>query len=90
MIDFHDVMQRIEQILSATDKDRRIYNKEIAEALGLTPEYYAVIKNGAKFLTRRSPATAATKRSVSTGSCWDRSRRDSVKSTQHNPSAQKE
>ncbi|MEA3491418.1 MAG: hypothetical protein U9R27_05915 [Campylobacterota bacterium] len=48
MIVFHDVTKRIEEVLSATDRKKRIYNKEIAKALQLSPEYFAVIKKREK------------------------------------------
>ena len=41
-------MQRIEKIIAADRKKRRVYNKEIAQALELTPEYFAVIKKRGK------------------------------------------
>ncbi|MEA3419632.1 MAG: helix-turn-helix domain-containing protein [Campylobacterota bacterium] len=48
MITFDDVMLRIKQIIAANKEKQRIYNKEIAQALGLTPEYFAVIKKRGK------------------------------------------
>jgi len=48
MILFSDIMQRIEKIIAADRKKRRVYNKEIAQALELTPEYFAVIKKRGK------------------------------------------
>ncbi|RLA73829.1 MAG: hypothetical protein DRG30_05840 [Epsilonproteobacteria bacterium] len=48
MIDFSDSTLRIKQIISKDQKKQRIYNKDIAEALGLTPEYFAVIKKRGK------------------------------------------
>ena len=48
MIVFDDIILRVKSIIS-TDKNReRIYNKEIAGALGLSPEYFAVIKKRGK------------------------------------------
>ena len=48
MIQFNDIMHRIEKIVTANTEKRRIYNKEIAQALELTPEYFAVIKKRGK------------------------------------------
>ncbi len=48
MIDFSDTISRIKQIISKDQKKQRIYNKDIAKALGLTPEYFAVIKKRGK------------------------------------------
>jgi len=48
MIVFRDVMERIEAILATEKQSRHIYNKEIAKALALSPEYYAVIKKRGK------------------------------------------
>jgi hypothetical protein len=42
------MMHRIEIIISSQSENRRIYNKEIAQALKLTPEYFAVIKKRGK------------------------------------------
>ncbi|MEA3455854.1 MAG: hypothetical protein U9R26_05055 [Campylobacterota bacterium] len=44
MIVFNDIMQRIENIIAVDSKNRRVYDKEIARALELTPQYFAVIK----------------------------------------------
>ncbi|HFS85231.1 MAG TPA: hypothetical protein ENK72_01270 [Epsilonproteobacteria bacterium] len=48
MIQFNEIMQRIEEVIAAGNDNRRIYNKEIAQALNLTPEYFAVIKKRGK------------------------------------------
>jgi len=48
MIAFNDVAQRVEQIIALHTGRKRIYNKEIAQILDLTPEYYAVIKKREK------------------------------------------
>ena len=48
MIEFNDVMKRVTEILDASRENRRIYNKEVAQALSLTPEYFAVIKKRGK------------------------------------------
>lgn len=48
MIQFNDIMQRIEKVIATNRKNRRVYNKEIAQALELTPEYFAVIKKRGK------------------------------------------
>ena len=48
MIHFNDIIQRIEKIIAVNTENRRIYNKEVAHALELTPEYFAVIKKRGK------------------------------------------
>ena len=48
MIDFHEVMQRIQKILSIQTKKEKILDKDIALALQLDPQYYAVIKKRKK------------------------------------------
>jgi hypothetical protein len=48
MIDFYQVMQRIKEILSSQIKKEKILDKDIALALQLNPQYYAVIKKRKK------------------------------------------
>jgi len=48
MIHFNDIIQRIEKIIAVNTENRRVYNKEVAQALELTPEYFAVIKKRGK------------------------------------------
>ena len=48
MIHFNDIIPRIEKIIAVNTENRRIYNKEVAQALELTPEYFAVIKKRGK------------------------------------------
>ena len=48
MIHFNDIMQRIEKVIAVNTENRRVYNKEVAQALELTPEYFAVIKKRGK------------------------------------------
>ncbi len=48
MIQFNDIMQRIEKVIAVNTKNRRVYNKEVAQALELTPQYFAVIKKRGK------------------------------------------
>ncbi len=48
MIDFNDVMQRIKKILSIQIQKEKILDKDIALALQLDPQYYAVIKKRKK------------------------------------------
>ena len=48
MIHFNDIIPRIEKIITVNTENRRIYNKEVAQALELTPEYFAVIKKRGK------------------------------------------
>lgn len=44
MMDFRTVMQRIREILVAQEKKKKILDREIASALHLEPQYFAVIK----------------------------------------------
>lgn len=44
MIDFYDVMQRIKQILSPQIQKEKVLDRDIADALALDPQYFAVIK----------------------------------------------
>ena len=46
MIDFQAVMQRVKQILSL--KKEKVLDKDIADALSLDPQYFAVIKRRQK------------------------------------------
>ena len=48
MIYFNDVIQRIKEILSQEKKDNKLLDKDIALALNLNPQYYAVIKKRKK------------------------------------------
>ena len=48
MIIFDEIMQRIKEVIATHTDKRRIYNKEVAQALELTPEYFAVIKKREK------------------------------------------
>ena len=48
MIDFFDVIQRIKIILSSQTKKEKILDKDIAAALHLEAQYYAVIKKRRK------------------------------------------
>jgi len=48
MIDFYDVMHRIKQILSPELKKEKILDRDIADALTLDPQYFAVIKRRKK------------------------------------------
>ena len=48
MIHFYDVMQRIQHILKVLHKKDKIFDKEIALALKLDPQYFAVIKRRRK------------------------------------------
>ncbi len=47
-IHFNNIMQRLEHILRTKSGKTKILNKEIAGELGLTPDYYAVIKKRGK------------------------------------------
>jgi len=44
MIDFNKVMQRVRNILSTQKKKEKILDKDIAFALNINPQNYAVIK----------------------------------------------
>jgi hypothetical protein len=44
MIDFLEVSERIRTILRSQLKKEKIYDRDIAHALELDPQYYAVIK----------------------------------------------
>jgi hypothetical protein len=44
MIDFSQVMQRIKIVLSSQIKKNKVLDKDIALALQLDPQYYAVMK----------------------------------------------
>ena len=48
MIDFQEVMQRVKEILSQHNKKEKILDRDIARALELDPQYFAVIKRRKK------------------------------------------
>jgi len=48
MIDFHEVMQRIRAVLQKQIKKEKILDKDIALALEINPQNYAVIKRRRK------------------------------------------
>jgi len=48
MIDFYEVMQRIKYILILQKKKEKILDRDIATALDLDPQYFAVIKKRKK------------------------------------------
>ena len=48
MIDFHDVMQRVKQVLSTQSNKKKILDRDIADSLKLDPQYFAVIKRRKK------------------------------------------
>jgi len=48
MIDFFEVIQRIKTVLSTQMQKEKILDKDIASALKLDPQYYAVIKRRKK------------------------------------------
>jgi len=48
MIDFQDVMQRVKNILLSQNKKEKILDRDIANALKLDPQYFAVIKRRKK------------------------------------------
>jgi hypothetical protein len=48
MIQFHPIFERLETILREKNGQKKVLNKTIARELGLTPEYFAVIKKRGK------------------------------------------
>ena len=48
MIEFQDVMQRVKESLLTSQHKEKILDRDIAEALGLDPQYFAVIKRRKK------------------------------------------
>lgn len=48
MIDFHEVMYRVREILSMQNKKEKILDRDIANSLDLDPQYFAVIKRRKK------------------------------------------
>lgn len=48
MIDFHEVMQRVKQVLLAQTQKEKILDRDIADFLDLDPQYFAVIKKRKK------------------------------------------
>lgn len=48
MIDFHEVMNRTKKILLGQTNKTKILDRDIANALGLKPQYFAVIKKRKK------------------------------------------
>ncbi|MEA1954267.1 MAG: hypothetical protein U9O24_07730 [Campylobacterota bacterium] len=47
-MDFQEIMQRIKEVISFITKKEKIKDKDIAHALKLSPQYYAVIKRRKK------------------------------------------
>jgi hypothetical protein len=47
-IHFQNIMQRLEGLLREKNNKEKVLNKEIAAELGLTADYYAVIKKRGK------------------------------------------
>ena len=48
MIDFHEVMERVKQVLSNQILKEKILDRDIANSLNLDPQYFAVIKRRKK------------------------------------------
>jgi hypothetical protein len=48
MIDFHEVMHRVRDILSTQTQKTKILDRDIADSLDLDPQYFAVIKRRKK------------------------------------------
>ncbi len=44
MLSFDEVVARLKDILSAELGDRKVFDKDVAEALGISPAYFAVLK----------------------------------------------
>ncbi len=44
MLSFDEVLARLKDILSAEVGERKVYDKDVAEALGIAPAYFAVLK----------------------------------------------
>ena len=44
MLDFETIMERIKDILSKEIGNRKVYNKDVAAALGIKPEYLSMLK----------------------------------------------
>jgi len=44
MIHFYEVSSRLREAISQLEKREKVKDKDIAKSLGLTPQYYAVIK----------------------------------------------
>ncbi len=44
MLSFEAVMERLKDILSKEIGERKVYNKDVAQALGITPEYLSMLK----------------------------------------------
>lgn len=64
MIAFDQVIQRIKKIMIDDREGQRLYDKEIAQALNLTSEYFAVIKKRGK-IPYEAIATFCQKREIS-------------------------
>lgn len=48
MIDFQEVMQRVKSILLQESRETKILDRDLASALDLDPQYFAVIKRRKK------------------------------------------
>ncbi len=44
MIDFHEISRRLKEVVSHIEQKEKVLDKDIAQALKLDPQYYAVIK----------------------------------------------
>ena len=45
---FHEIMQRLKESIITIEKRTKILDKDVAKALGLTAQYFAVIKRREK------------------------------------------
>ncbi len=48
MIDFHEVMRRVKEILVTQTNKEKVLDRDIADSLELDPQYFAVIKRRKK------------------------------------------
>jgi len=48
MMEFQEISQRLKEVVSQIDKKEKVLDKDIAHALSLDPQYYAVIKRRKK------------------------------------------
>ncbi|SFZ98643.1 phage repressor protein, putative [hydrothermal vent metagenome] len=44
MIDFQEVMQRMKEVILSQSEKKKVLDRDIADVLNLSPQYYAVIK----------------------------------------------
>ncbi len=44
MVDIHEIIERIKDIIAHETGDRKVLDKDVAEALGITPEHLCMLK----------------------------------------------